>query len=188
MEKITLTNEMLELLSQAKGKMLKSYEYFHDAPENYAFGSVRLNFARYSIDVDNYEEGFSVFGRVEDVPRFTCVKVNRKDPFGAFDPALEKKTRVYLVDERVEGVQVVRDEVRVTRDDGTGEHLLVDQALRVFTPRTVLTFWRDWFYSEVIRIDAGPEPCEIMPVEKVKYDWGDEGEDPTEVTRTIIEL
>ncbi len=188
MQRITFTKEMEKVLSEIKGKTLKSLEYIHELGDGQAYGVVRLNMGRSSVELTNVEDGFEVFGRIEGIPVFSCTEVNRKEPFRPYGPDYDKTPRVYLVDERVEGVQVVRDEVRVTRDDGTGEHVLVDQALRVFIPRTVLTFWRDWFYSEVIRIDAGPEPCEIMPIEKVKYDWGDEGEDPTEVTRTIIEL
>ena len=66
--------------------------------------------------------------------------------------------------------------------------VLVDGALRIKTTYRWYTFWRDWYYSEVINIDVGEEPCAVVSVEKVKYDWGDEGENPTDVRREVLVL
>lgn len=185
MEKAIFTEEMMSVLTSLKGKTFKSYEYYRDMRLPMAYGTCRINLGKCAIQLDNFVEGLNVFGRTEDVPVFVCKEVPLTEPFLLYENP-DKRPRVYMVGEKIVGVQVVRDDIHVRSEDD--DHVLVDQALRVITVYATYTFWRDWYYSEVINIDDGPEPCEVMSIEKVKYDWGDEGEYPVDVKREVIDL
>lgn len=179
MNNATFSEDMLEVLAEMKGKTFKSYECVKMGT-SMTYGKCRLNLGTFSIDLYNYIHPMPFFGKTEDIPYFSCERMEKDSEY----VSCEKNSipHVYMIDEKIQSIEIVNDEINV--NDGEYE-ITIDQALIIRTRDNVYSFYKDWMYSEVINIAVDRNDEIVYDVEKVKYEWSDSGVDPTTVKRTI---
>ena len=178
MNNATFSEEMLDVLAEMKGKTFKSYECVKMGT-SMTYGKCRLNLGTFSIDLYNYIHTMPFFGAMEDIPFFSCERVDKNSKY----EACEKNSipHVYMIDEKIQSVEVVNDEIKVNH----GEYeISIDQALIIKTKHNVYSFYKDWMYSEVINIAVDRKCEKVYEVEKVHDEWSDHGNDYTEIKRT----
>ena len=181
------TDEMMELLRAMKGKVFKSYQCIMDNRWHRTEGNVRINLGRSSIDLNCYLHDVDYFGEPEEMAFFTCTSA---DPKSEFRPYVAGDAQVYMVDEPITGIELVRDHVV----HNNGECVIdMDIALVVQTKFHTITFSRGIWYSETIVIavsNPGEAPASLEPVEDLWYDDApyEEPSFTTEVERAFIVL
>lgn len=163
MAECVFTSEMLELLCSMKGKMLKSYEcdlrpIIYPVGEGTADGGIRINLGRSSIDLDCEYVIVDYFDIEEELTTLTC-KV--ADPGSPLYPAGTTLVPVaYLVDEKIMGVEVVRDRAEYQPE---GYVLEMDMAVIIRTKFHTFIFSRSHSFLDFINIrifEAG-HPVEL---------------------------
>ena len=172
------TTEMEDVLRELKGKTFKSIECYKTTPDS-VYGKCRLNLGTFAVDLYNYIHTMPFFGVQEDIPLFTCERMDKKS---IFEPCEQGKTaHVYMIDEKITGVEVVNDLINVNH----GEYeISLDQALIIRTKYNVYSFYKGWMYSELINISSDRRDTIVYDLDKVEYDWSGRGVDPIEVVRT----
>lgn len=178
MNNAIFTEEMLTVLAEMKGKTFKSYECVKMGT-SMTYGKCRLNLGTFSIDLYNYVHTMPFFGAVEDIPYFSCERMDKNSEY----VTCEKNSipHVYMIDEKIQSVEIVNDEINVNH----GEYqITIDQALIIKTKDNVYSFYKDWMYSEVINIAVDRSDETVYPEEKVYNEWSDNGSDYTEIKRT----
>ena len=179
MNNATFSEDMLEVLAEMKGKTFKSYEC-GKMGTSMTYGKCRLNLGTFSIDLYNYIHPMPFFGKIEDIPYFSCERMEKDSEYVACEQ--DYIPHVYMIDEKIQSVEIVNDEINV--NDGEYE-ITIDQALIIRTRDNVYSFYKDWMYSEVINIAVDRNHETVYDVEKVEYDWSDRGVDPTTVKRMV---
>ena len=171
------TIDMQDILKEMKGKTFKSIECFKTTTDS-VYGKCRLNLGTFAVDLYNYIHTMPFFGALEDIPFFTCERMDKKS---IFKPCEQGRTaHVYMIDEKIIGVEIVNDLINVNH----GEYeISLDQALIIRTKYNVYSFYKSWMYSELINLSSDQENAFVYDLDKVKYDWSGRGADPIEVVR-----
>lgn len=179
MNNATFSKEMLDVLAEMKGKTFKSYECVKMGT-NMTYGKCRLNLGQFSVDLYNYIHAMPFFDQTEDIPYFSCERMEKDSEYVVCER--NSIPHVYMIDEKIQSVEVVTDEINV--NDGEYE-ITIDQALIIRTRDNIYSFYKGWMYSEIINIAVDRNYETVYDLENVKYEWGDSGQDPTIVKRTI---
>ena len=133
MNDATFSKDMLEVLAEMKGKTFKSYECVK-METSMTYGKCRLNLGTFSIDLYNYIHPMPFFGKTEDIPYFSCERMEKDSEY----VTCEKSTpHVYMIDEKIQSVEIVNDEINV--NDGEYE-ITIDQALIIRTRDNVFLY------------------------------------------------
>lgn len=178
----TFTKEMKGLLRSMVGKTMKSYEGDFCGTKR-VYGVCRIHLGRFSIELQNEVQGMPFFEGEEDIPVFTCRMIGENDPFWPETQGAE--TLSYMVDEKIREVDIATDVIRVNTDE---YEITIDHALIIKTDRHCYSFYKDWMYGETINIVVTDSEPELYPIEKVKEEWSDQGEDRISVRRTVQPL
>ena len=178
------SNEMVEILREMKGKTFKSYECSIDGiAEKYIWGTIRINLGQYAVDIINREKPVEYFDSVEGLSGFECQKMNLKDDYNEF---VVKDSFVYLVDEKIQSVKIVRDRININ----AGEYKIsFDTAVIITTRYNCYTISRGHYFSEEMFFLSDKTEMHPYPISRIIDDWNDpEDEGTVDVQRRIIEL
>ena len=149
MAEMVFTEEMIETLRTLKGKTFKSYECLREANGRLSstFGNLRINLGRGAVELRCMLSPIENFiGGPDDVAVFTCASVSLNAPF---TPYVEGVAKAYLVNERIRGVEVVRDHV----DYNSGLYAFdMDVALVIRTNYHTFAFSHESWFEEAIEI------------------------------------
>lgn len=172
------TDEMINILSEIKGKRFISFECEEDDGFSRSFGNIRINFEDYSIELINDIEALPFYDSIEDIAVFSCKKVDSNVPF---EPMAITETRIVPVDEVVKSIKVINDEIVVN----DGEYsITIDEGLVIYTESQTYMFSKGIWFSEIINISSNDDINSIYPIESVINDWNNDGEDKVVVNRT----
>ena len=184
------TDDMIGVLTDMKGKTFKSYECVLEKGEGWASaaGSIRLNLGQYAVDLYCVSHDVVIRGSLEEMAYFTCEKASLDS---GFVPYVVDEPNVYMVGERIVGIDIVQDIISVS--EGNEEfRLCLDVALVVKTSRHVFTFSRGVWFDEEIDISVSDKEIVIpYTVDDCNADWADDPEENDAVattTRTTVKL
>ena len=74
MVKQTFTKEMINIISEMKGKNMVSYQFPQINMKSRTYGNFRINLEDYAIEFSNEEKEIEFFDRNEEVTGFDVVK------------------------------------------------------------------------------------------------------------------
>lgn len=80
MNNATFSEDMLKVLAEMKGKTFKSYECVKMGT-SMTYGKCRLNLGTFSIDLYNYVHPMPFFDKTEDVPYFSCERMEKDSEY-----------------------------------------------------------------------------------------------------------
>lgn len=171
------TKEMIDILSDMKGKTFVSYECDEGHGFPRAYGNFRINLDGYSVEVSNEIHGLPFFDTVEDIAVFVCKQVDSKT---LYVPGVIGEIRTEPIEEIIESVEIITDEINVNN----GEYEIVfDTALIIRTEYQTIMFSRDVWFSEVINISDNDDYDSVYPINSVIEHWNNEGDYDVSVKR-----
>ena len=99
------------ILHECLGKVLKSIELVPEKASDglLAYGCVRINLHRTSLDVTNEDELIEFAGYQEERPVLACERIAEAKAIPISGTA---ETRLYLVDDVINSIEIVRDFIR----------------------------------------------------------------------------
>ena len=169
--RLRLTRGMREILSDAKGKTLKSYQFarVQGAVGDVADSNVRISLGRSAIDLNCYGFAYEVGGARVELSQLLCERRSLDDDFRSWSDA---PVRAYAVGERITGVELLSDHVEISPVDG-GEpiSLDIDIAVAVRTAHAVYTFARESWESTGIRVAAAQDVSVPPSAERANAAW-----------------
>lgn len=178
----TFTDEMKQIISNAKGKCFVSYECEKDENFSRTFGNMRINLDSFSIDLTNEEHSLPFFDEREDVTHFSCVKVDPKTPF---KPAVLTDTTATPVDKIITDIELITDTINVNN----GEYeICFDAAIIIHMGDDVIMLARDTWFSELITIADNDNYDKIFSIDDVKEAWSNDGDYLVDVKRVRTKL
>ncbi len=177
---LTLNNNMEEMLKSIKGCKFNSYEC--GKVFGSAYGNVRINTDKSSIEITNLQRTIPFFDTEEEVAGFKCKKVEIDS---VFKPYCEEPFEVFDVSEAVTDIEVVNDSICI--NDGEFE-ISFDQAIIMRMETKVIMFSRDIWFSEDITISEHDDYDSIFPISQVVDSWANDGENKVNVVRTSRKL
>lgn len=176
----TLTGDMIELLKQLKFSNFVSYEC--GKINNTAYGNLRINTDKGSVELSNIEREIPFFDITEEVACFEC-KVS--DPSTEFKPYCLEPFETFEVSGTIKSIEIINDTINV--NDGEYE-ISFDRAIIIKTENGVIMFSRDIWFSEVITISDNENYDSIYPVDEVIDAWSEQGVNKVDVIRTVRKL
>ena len=134
---LRFTEEMINELKALKGKTLKSYDHYPWPKEGSNLGFMRLNFAKFAIDLESDFVPITVTGYNGEpfADESTCYMCKRVKVGESHVIPKTWKMRRYLVGETVSEVMVVRDTVT----ESNGDVFLLDEAIVLKTEESTIT-------------------------------------------------
>ena len=78
--KAKFSDYMIDVLEEMKCKTFKSYECVRMGT-SMAYGKCRLNLGTFSIDLYNYVHPMPFFDMTEDIPYFTCERMEKDSEY-----------------------------------------------------------------------------------------------------------
>ena len=172
------TEEMINKLSEIKGKRFISFECEKGDGFSRAFGNIRMNFEDCSIELINDIEALPFYDSIEDIAVFSCKEVDSNVPF---IPMVITETRIVPVDEVVKSIRIINDEIVINDGDYS---ITMDVGLVIDTESQTYMFSKGIWFSEIISISYNDDINSIYPIESVINDWNNDGEDKVIVNRT----
>ena len=163
-EWLALTAGMREILASMKGKTFKSYLLAVSGGGMLTDRSARINLGQYAVDLNCCDFTFDIFGESAELGAMLCERMSLADDFGT-DP--DAPVRGYLVGERITGVELVTERVKL---DGA-DPLDIDVAVAVRTAHAVYTFARESWASTRIRVSAADGPSIPPSAAELNEGW-----------------
>ena len=161
-----ITADTMKLLGTLKGKRLNYLEYLVEGRRELAYGMLHIYLPKKCIKVTCMQEPLLFYDELEDVAVFRCVEVDPKDPLYYHEESLRRNCR-YLVNERVKGVEVVREHVT---DLGDGATFSMDVTIAMRTKWRTISLSREGYDDEILDIYYDDPPnadtATIQPMEK----------------------
>ena len=176
----TLNEDMVELLKNLKFSNFISYEC--GKTHNTAYGNLRINTNKGSIELSNIEREISFFDITEDVACFECKVSNSAIEF---KPYCIEPFEVFEIDGKIENIEIINDVIEV--NDGEYE-ISFDRAIIFRTDKKDIMFSRDIWFSEVITINENDDYDAVYSIDEVVEAWSDEGKNKVNVIRTSKKL
>lgn len=180
----TLQEDDRRILASLIGRRIILIESEAPDASMQVWGNLLLETDGIRLEITDYEEPMEYFGGVEDISRFRLNPVPDNREFHTF--AENVPTVRTPLQGTVTGIELVND---LTELPNVPYRLAETVAIRIRTDRQVITFARDWIFSDSITIGIGYEPADdvIPDVESAEDSWKDD--DPeVKVTRTVIHL
>lgn len=174
----TFTEPMRQILSDMKGKDCLAYECEETLAPRQAFGNLRLYVGNYAVEIKNEEQPFPFFNGTEDMSCFSC---ELADPASAFNPYVEAGCQKIEVGGRIEGIELISDEISVNHGEYT---IRFDQAVVLHCKEKTLMLARDVWFSELIGISNHDDYDAVFPIEQAKAAWSNDGTYDVEIKRT----
>ena len=149
-ERLALTSGMRGILAQMKGKTFKSYEHIpmRALETGIADRSVRLNLGQYAVDLNSCSFLYGMGGKTVELAQLLCEDMDLSDDFAIWSDA---SAHAYAVGERITGVELVTEHVKV-EVDGELSEFDIDVAVVLRTVHAVYTFARESWRSTGISI------------------------------------
>lgn len=134
---LRFTDDMINELIALKGKTLKSYDHYPWPKEGSNLGFMRLNFAKFAMDLESDFVPITVTGYngspyIDESTCYMCKKVKLGETHTIPKTWIMRR---YLVGETVTEVMIVRDTVT----ESNGDIYLIDQAIVVKTNESTIT-------------------------------------------------
>ncbi len=181
MIKLKFTNDMLTLLKTLKGQCFLSYEKERNIiNDNSAYGNIRLNFEKTSIDLVNEQELYNGFE--EELACFSCIEVDTNQKFV---PTAVGETEIVLKKGKVNKIEIITDIINLNH----GEILIEsDSAISFYTDCGCYTFARTAWFSEVIFILFNKDFDSICPISSVAETWSNDEKSAVAINRKTSEI
>lgn len=177
---VTLDNKMENLLKNIKNSKLISYECgkIFDT----AYGNLRINTDKSSLEITNLQKTTPFFDIEEEISGFKCKLVKTSS---VFKPYCEEPFETFEIGKFVNDIEIVNDSISV--NDGKFE-ISFDQAIIIRMDGGVIMLSRGVWFSEVINISEHDNYNSIFPISQVIDSWSDDGENKVNVVRTVRKL
>ena len=101
MVKQTFTKEMIDVISEMKGKNMVSYQFPQINMKSRTYGNFRINLEDYAIEFSNENKLVDFFDTNEEVAGFECKKVELKEKFV---PYVVEPVQVVPIEEKVRSI------------------------------------------------------------------------------------
>lgn len=177
---VTLNNNMEEMLRNIKESKFISYEC--GKVFGNAYGNLRINTDKSSVEITNLQKTTPFFDTEEEVAGFKCKMVESNS---RFKPYCEEPFEAFEVGESIKDIEIVNDSICI--NDGEFE-ISFDQAIIIRTESKLIMFSRDIWFSEDITISEHDDYNSIFPISQVVDSWSDDGENKVNVIRTSRKL
>ncbi len=177
---VTLNNNMEEMLRNIKESKFISYEC--GKVFGNAYGNLRINTDKSSVEITNLQKTTPFFDTEEEVAGFKCKMVESDS---TFKPYCEEPFEAFEVGESIKDIEIVNDSICI--NDGEFE-ISFDQAIIIRTESKLIMFSRDIWFSEDITISEHDDYNSIFPISQVVDSWSDDGENKVNVIRTSRKL
>ena len=175
---MTLTKEMEDMLKSIINSTFISYEH----GKHNAYGNLRINTDKISIELANIEKTVPFFEDVEEVASFECQIADKNTKFS---PYCITTPSVIKVGSLIKEIEIVNDFICL--NDGEFEFSF-DQAIIIKTEAKTIMFSRSAWFSENILIDEHDDYDSIYPVSEAKELWSEEDTYNVKITRTRRKL
>ena len=176
MVKQTFTKEMINIISEMKGKNMVSYQFPQINMKSRTYGNFRINLEDYAIEFSNENKLVDFFDTNEEVAGFECGKVDLKSEYSFAVPF-----DTVPIEEKVRSIEIITDEIEVDEHD---YKIVFDNAIIFHLEYQTLMFSRSICFSELIYISDNDDYDSIYPIEKVIEDWNSDGDYKVSVKRT----
>lgn len=177
---VTLNDNMYEMLKNIKKSKFISYEC--GKVFGNAYGNLRINTDKSSIEITNLQKTTPLFDDEEEVAGFECKIVESNS---AFKPYCEEPFEKFEVSEIINDIEIVNDSISI--NDGEFE-ISFDQAIIIRAETKIIMFSRDIWFAEDITISEHDDYNSIFPISQVVESWSDDGERKVSVERKTIKL
>lgn len=176
----TLSKNMITILKGFKFSKFISYECgkIFDS----AYGNLRINTDKGSIEITNFQRTMPFFNTEEEVTCFECKKV---DASTEFKPYCEEPFAIYNVEKEITSIEILNDYININDNEYV---ISFDQAIIFRIENDVIMFSRDAWFSENITISDNDDYNKIFPVDAAIELWSDEGDNQVRIDRTIKKL
>lgn len=176
----TLNEDMVDLLKNLKFSTFISYEC--EKTFDSAYGNLRINTDKGSIEVTNFEKTMPFFDIEEEIACFEC-KIS--EPNTEFKPYCIVPSEIYEIGQNIVGIEIINDFISV--NDGEYE-ISFDRAIIFKTDKEAIMFSRGIWFSEVITISKNDDYDNIYSIDEVIEAWSNEGDNKVNVHRSIRQL
>lgn len=175
-----LNDNMISLLKNLKGAKFISYECAKTY--NTAYGNLRINTDKGSLELSNIEKTLPFFDIEEDIACFECKISN---PNVEFKPYCIEPFGVFKIGETIESIEIINDIVNVNQ----GEYQIsIDRAIIIKTDKGIIMFSRGIWFSEEIGICENDDYDGKYSIDEVIEVWSNQGENIVSVNRTKREI
>lgn len=168
---LRFTEEMINELKALKGKTLKSYDHYPWPKEGSNLGFMRLNFAKFAIDLESDFVPITVTGYNGEpfADESTCYMCKRVKVGESHVIPKTWKMRRYLVGETVSEVMVVRDTVT----ESNGDVFLLDEAIVLKTEESTITISKGCEVDTSLYIRIGDKIDVTYPLSSVRSNYSE---------------
>ena len=177
---MTLTKEMEDMLKSIINSTFISYE--RDDFGFSAYGNLRINTNKTSIELTNLEKVVPFIEDEEEVAGFECQIVDKNTKFSPYCITGSAEVKVNSL---IKEIEIVNDFICL--NDGEFEFSF-DQAIIIKTEAKTIMFSRSAWFSENILIDEHDDYDSIYPVSEAKELWSEEDTYNVKITRTRRKL
>ncbi len=177
---MTLTKEMEDMLKSIINSTFISYE--RDDFGFSAYGNLRINTNKTSIELTNLEKVVPFIKDEEEVAGFECQIVDKNTKFSPYCIIGSVEVKV---DSLIKEIEIVNDFIYV--NNGKYE-ISFDQAIIIKTETKTIMFSRDAWFSEDIFIYEHDDYDSIYPVSDERELFENEDMNKVKITRTRRKL
>ena len=177
---MTLTKEMEDMLKSIINSTFISYE--RDDFGFSAYGNLRINTNKTSIELTNLEKVVPFIKDEEEVAGFECQIVDKNTKFSPYCIIGSVEVKV---DSLIKEIEIVNDFIYV--NNGKYE-ISFDQAIIIKTETKTIMFSRDAWFSEDIVIYEHDDYDSIYPVSDERELFENEDTNKVKITRTRRKL
>ncbi len=177
---MTLTKEMEDMLKSIINSTFISYE--RDDFGFSAYGNLRINTNKTSIELTNLEKVVPFIKDEEEVAGFECQIVDKNTKFSPYCIIGSVEVKV---DSLIKEIEIVNDFIYV--NNGKYE-ISFDQAIIIKTETKTIMFSRDAWFSEDIFIYEHDDYDSIYPVSDERELFENEDTNKVKITRTRRKL
>ena len=177
---MTLTKEMEDMLKSIINSTFISYE--RDDFGFSAYGNLRINTNKTSIELTNLEKVVPFIKDEEEVAGFECQIVDKNTKFSPYCIIGSVEVKV---DSLIKEIEIVNDFIYV--NNGKYE-ISFDQAIIIKTETKTIMFSRDAWFSEDIFIYEHDDYDSVYPVSDERELFENEDTNKVKITRTRRKL
>ena len=177
---MTLTKEMEDMLKSIINSTFISYE--RDDFGFSAYGNLRINTNKTSIELTNLEKVVPFIEDEEEVAGFECQIVDKNTKFSPYCIIGSVEVKVNSL---IKEIEIVNDFIYV--NDGEYE-ISFDQAIIIKTEAKTIMFSRSAWFSETISIDEHDDYDSVNPVSDERELFENEDMNKVKITRTRRKL
>ena len=178
---MTLTKEMEDMLKSIINSTFISYE--RDDFGFSAYGNLRINTNKTSIELTNLEKVVPFIKDEEEVAGFECQIADKNTKFIPYCPG-DPYCKIE-VNSLIKEIEIVNDFIYV--NDGEYE-ISFDQAIIIKTEAKTIMFSRSTWFSETISIDEHDDYDSVNPVSDERELFENEDMNKVKITRTRRKL